>query len=124
MLSKTQTGCCHNTPLTSFPLNPTYPTNPANAPRYNSTAPMTMTMTAPSIITDGPEINTSTPISTIGICHKLNAKSPDTSAANIVPMAPPASPMAAKIPANLAMSKAGAAPSVAFVQPLCRPCAE
>ena len=103
MLSKTQTGCCHNTPLTSFPLNPTYPTNPANIPRYH--------------ITDGPEINTSTPISTIGICHKLNAKSPDTTA-------PTASPMAAKIPANLAMSKAGAASGVAFVQPLCRPCAE
>src|SRR5690606_35303868 len=53
---------------------------------------------------DGPEMASSTPTTTRGHCHHCIDISPLKTAARAAPSAPTARPMAAKIPANLAMS--------------------
>jgi len=72
----------------------------------------------------GPEMSSSSPSSTSGICHSGRRKKPLMIAANAVPSIPSAKPMAAKMPAKRAMSKAwlgavaGAAPGSAAAAPL------
>ena len=53
---------------------------------------------------DGPEIANIMPKIAMGICHHSNFKKPEKTASNIVPNAPNAIPIAANIPANLAIS--------------------
>jgi len=55
-------------------------------------------------IIEGPDTSSMAPTSANGICHHLSARKPPATAASIVPIAPTAKPMAAKIPANLAIS--------------------
>lgn len=55
----------------------------------------------------GPEINNIKPIIAKGICQNCNPNIPLTSEARMPPIAPSASPIAAKIPANLPTSKGG-----------------
>src|SRR5512146_886306 len=58
-------------------------------------------------IIDGPETASIRPATARGTCHNLRLKMPLTTEARIPPMAPIAKPIAAKMPANLAISNAG-----------------
>src|SRR5659263_737893 len=58
--------------------------------------------------TDSREIARMMQIITTGICHQVNLRIPVRTEASVAPMAPIARPIAAKMPANFAISKGGA----------------
>ena len=62
---------------------------------------------------DGPEIINKIPKNDNTNCHHSRAKIPSAKLANAVPIMPTAIPIAAKIPANLAMSNGGVAAGLA-----------
>ena len=92
-------------PPSSRPPSSRPPTTPAMPP-IQAKDPLLVDRVNHAMTIDGPEIINNKPKIAIGICHQISPKKPDIIAANAVPKAPTAKPIAAKIPANLATSKA------------------